>query len=91
MERVAALQEELRAEQASAREVVAQYEAKLAELEQDNQAKTRWPLTQSNALLRKFKTGLTNSPSVWNCCIRRKRLWNNAPNGHSSSTASASN
>jgi len=55
MERVAALQEELRAEQASAREVVAQYEAKLAELEQDNQAKTRWAIDTEQRLTKEIQ------------------------------------
>lgn len=42
MARVAALQEELRREQEGAREVVAQYEEKIGELERESRAKTEW-------------------------------------------------
>ena len=40
--RIVQLQAELTAEQAAAREVTQAYEAKLGELEQENEAKTRW-------------------------------------------------
>ena len=42
--RIAQLQAEFAAEQASAREVTEAYEAKLRELEHENEAKTRWAL-----------------------------------------------
>jgi SAM-dependent methyltransferase len=42
--RIVQLQEEFAAEQAAGRELAEAYEAKLAELESENQAKTRWAL-----------------------------------------------
>jgi SAM-dependent methyltransferase len=42
--RIAQLQSEFAAEQAAARQVTEAYEAKLRELEQENEAKTRWAL-----------------------------------------------
>ncbi|MDP8979900.1 MAG: methyltransferase domain-containing protein [Acidobacteriota bacterium] len=43
-QRVAAVQDELAAEQTKARAMVQAYEAKVAELEADNQAKTQWAM-----------------------------------------------
>ena len=48
--RIAALQEEMAAEQAAARRVIGDYEAKVAELEQENRAKTEWALETERRL-----------------------------------------
>jgi SAM-dependent methyltransferase len=44
MERITQLQDELKSEQAAAAETVAQYNRKVADLEEENRAKTQWAL-----------------------------------------------
>jgi chromosome segregation ATPase len=50
LERIAAVQGELKIEQDAARRVVAQYEAKIQDLEAENHAKTQWALETEQRL-----------------------------------------
>ena len=53
-ERIAALQQELAAEQAGAREIVAQYETKIVELEADVAAKAKWAIDTEQRMNAEF-------------------------------------
>lgn len=53
-ERIAALQQELAAEQAGARETVAQYETKIVELEADVAAKAKWAIDTEQRMNAEF-------------------------------------
>src|SRR5262249_8545371 len=59
MARVSELQDELRTEQAAAREVVAQYEAKLSELDADLEARTRWAIDTEQRLTKQLEDRCT--------------------------------
>jgi len=62
--RIAAVQEELLAEQAAARAVVDQYEAKVRELEAENAAKTAWALDTEARLTAEIDTRTTELAAV---------------------------
>jgi len=64
LERVAAVQEELGAEQAAARSVVEQYEAKVRELEADNASKTQWALETEERLTAELEARSTELAAV---------------------------